>query len=72
MGGSPRFGMAADDWGRVGKGFLIAAGGFVAAFITTNIIPALAADTTNVTNMALTAAFGVVANAIRLWCSDTR
>ena len=72
MGGSPRFGLASDDWLRIGKGFLIAAGGFAAAFITTTVIPALAADTTSVTNMALTAVFGVVVNALRLWSSDTR
>jgi len=72
MGGSKNFALAADDWQRIGKGFLIAAAGFTAAFITTNVIPTLAADTTSVTNMALTAAFGVVANALRLFATDTR
>ena len=72
MGGSPNFGLAGEDWLRIGKGFLIAGGGFVVAFITSTVIPALAADSTSVTNMALTAAFGVAANALRLWLSDTR
>lgn len=72
MGGSKNFALASDDWQRIGKGFLIAAAGFVAAYITTTIMPALAADTTSVTNMALTAVFGVVTNALRLFASDTR
>jgi hypothetical protein len=72
MGGSPKFALAADDWQRIAKGFLIAGAGFLAAFLATQVIPALAADQSNLTNMALTAACSVVVNALRLYASDTR
>lgn len=72
MGGSPKFSLnSVEDWKRIGKGAVIAFAGFGATWIATVLIPSLQGDSTDVAKMALTAALGVVANALRLFASDT-
>ena len=70
--GSKPFSLSGDDALRIFKGFGIALAGFVAAYITTSIIPALQADGTSLVNMALVAVLSVAANALRLFMTDTR
>lgn len=71
MNGSNRFSLSRDDAVRIWKGFLIAAAGFAATYITTTVVPALQGDGKNVLDMALVAVFSVAANALRLFASDT-
>lgn len=68
---SNRFSLNADDAKRIWRGFLLASAGFVAAYITTTVIPALQSDQASVLDMALVAVFSVAANALRLFALDT-
>lgn len=69
--GSPRFNMSADDWKKVGIGFLIAIAGAALAFIAEHVIPLLN-EAENQWFMLLAALLAVAVNFLRKWLSDTR
>ena len=70
MDGSPKYSLNHDDLLKIGKGMLLATGGALVAYLSTEVLPFLDQSTTLGAVIAGSAA--VVLNVLRKYLTDTR
>lgn len=67
---STRFHLNGDDWRRIGKGALLAAGGAVVAYLTSEVLPSL--DQSTLMGATLAAIASTLLNLARKWLAHAR